>query len=111
MSGFYTDPGNVALADKHADRHPGTVGLLRHFSFEHLPPALKAVSAPCAALADEMVANLPDGPELTTGLRKLLEAKDCFVRRCVEVMREAGAPPPTNKPEPFLTADTPEEGP
>lgn len=25
--------------------------------------------------------NLPDGPELsTTGLRKLLKAKDCFVR-------------------------------
>jgi hypothetical protein len=24
--------------------------------------------------------TLPDGPEKTTGLRKLLEAKDCFVR-------------------------------
>lgn len=27
-----------------------------------------------------MIEVLPDGPELTAGLRKLLEAKDCFVR-------------------------------
>jgi hypothetical protein len=27
-----------------------------------------------------MINNLPDGTELTAGLRKLLEAKDCFVR-------------------------------
>jgi len=31
-------------------------------------------------LAEAMIRELPDGPELTTGLRKLLEAKDCFVR-------------------------------
>lgn len=28
-----------------------------------------------------MIRELPDGPELTAGLRKLLEAKDCFVRQ------------------------------
>jgi hypothetical protein len=27
-----------------------------------------------------MLQTLPPGPELTAGLRKLLEAKDCFVR-------------------------------
>jgi hypothetical protein len=27
-----------------------------------------------------MIYQLPDGPELIAGLRKLLEAKDCFVR-------------------------------
>jgi hypothetical protein len=27
-----------------------------------------------------MISDLPDGPELSAGLRKLLEAKDCFVR-------------------------------
>lgn len=27
-----------------------------------------------------VINTLPDGPELTAGLRKLLEAKDCFVR-------------------------------
>lgn len=34
----------------------------------------------CGALADDMIASCPDGPELSAGLRKLLEAKDCFVR-------------------------------
>ena len=27
-----------------------------------------------------MIETLPDSPELTAGLRKLLEAKDCMVR-------------------------------
>ncbi|PRY56421.1 hypothetical protein B0I28_10970 [Glycomyces artemisiae] len=31
-----------------------------------------------------MIAALPDGPELTAGLRKLLEAKDCFVRAALD---------------------------
>ena len=28
---------------------------------------------------------LPDGPEKSAGLRKLLEAKDCFVRSAIEL--------------------------
>ena len=64
----------------YGDRHPGTLGLLRFFSWEHLPESLRPVSQECARLADRMVRMLPDGPELTAGLRKLLEAKDCFVR-------------------------------
>ena len=87
----------------HTDRHPATTGVLAHFQFGHLPPALQAISEPCARLANEMVAELPDGPELTTGLRKLLEAKDCFVRRQVEHLREIEAIPRANTPEPFLT--------
>jgi len=31
-----------------------------------------------------MIRVLPDGPELTSGLRKLLEAKDCFVRAALD---------------------------
>jgi hypothetical protein len=89
----------------HTDRHPATTGLLAHFQFGHLPPALQAISEPCARLANEMVAELPDGPELTTGLRKLLEAKDCFVRRQVEHLREIEATPRANTPEPFLTGE------
>jgi hypothetical protein len=61
-------------------RHPGTAGIAKFFAFDHLPEALQAISKPCHDLAAEMIAALPDGPELTTGLRKLLEAKDCFVR-------------------------------
>jgi hypothetical protein len=70
----------MGLMDEFADRHPGTTGLLRFFAFDHLPPHLRAVSQPCCFLAEAMVRALPDGPELTAGLRK---AKDCFVRQAV----------------------------
>jgi hypothetical protein len=63
-----------------ANRHPATRQIARYFDFAHLPEPLKRISAPCGLLAERMIAELPDGPELTTGLRKLLEAKDCFVR-------------------------------
>jgi len=61
-------------------RHPGTTQLAQHFAYEHLRPELASVSKPCHDLAEAMIAALSDGPELTAGLRKLLEAKDCFVR-------------------------------
>jgi hypothetical protein len=67
-----------------ADRHPATIGILRHFASDHLPEHLQRVSRPCVDLAGMMVDALPDGPELTTGLRKLLEAKDCFVRAALD---------------------------
>lgn len=63
-----------------AARHPGTTHLLQFFDAEHLPERLQEISIPCAVLAARMAGSLPDGPELTAGLRKLLEAKDCFVR-------------------------------
>jgi hypothetical protein len=63
-----------------SERHPSTQAIMRFFEFAHLPEAQRRISAPAGLLAERMVAELPDGPELTTGLRKLLEAKDCFVR-------------------------------
>jgi hypothetical protein len=62
-----------------ADPHPTTAAILQYFAFDHLPPHLQAVSAPFHALAHDMIGQLT-GPELTAGLRKLLEAKDCMVR-------------------------------
>ena len=68
-----------------SDRHPATVGLQRFF--EKIPLASKEqaeemdqIRTSVSSLAGEMVDRCPDGPELSTGLRKLLEAKDCFVR-------------------------------
>lgn len=61
-------------------RHPGTVGVLRHFRFAHLPAALQAFSRPACDLAMHMADTLPEGPDLTCGLRELLAAKDNFVR-------------------------------
>lgn len=60
--------------------HPATEKLLGYFSYEHLPPHLQQVSALVHAVAWKMASDLPEGPEVTVGLRKLLEAKDCFVR-------------------------------
>jgi hypothetical protein len=73
------------------DRHPATVAILRHFEYGHLPVHLAAISQQCARLAYEMADQLTDGPELTAGLRKLLEAKDCFVRAVIEQRRNASS--------------------
>jgi len=59
--------------------HPNTEAILRFFEWKHLPPKLQEISRPFAELAVDMAGRL-DGPELTAGLRKLLEAKDCCVR-------------------------------
>lgn len=69
-------------------RHPATTQLLRWFTWEHLPEDLQGISAMCQSLAESMVTRLPDGPELSAGLRKLLEAKDCFVRAAVAAREE-----------------------
>ena len=54
--------------------------LLDFFKYEHLPEHLVEVIKPVCLLALKMYETLPRGPEKTAGLRKLLEAKDCFVR-------------------------------
>lgn len=65
-------------------RHPGTAAVAKHFGYAHLPEHLQPISQPCHDLAEEMLRRLPDSPELTAGLRKLLEAKDCFVRAALD---------------------------
>lgn len=54
--------------------------IMRYFAYSHLPEKLQAVSKPLGDLAIALDEALPDGPEKSAGLRKLLEAKDCFVR-------------------------------
>jgi hypothetical protein len=71
--------------------------ILKHFRYEHLPPKLQAVSKPFCDLARAVCGvssampegtsvefPLPAGEERDAGLRKLLEAKDCFVRAALE---------------------------
>jgi hypothetical protein len=72
------------------ERHPAVTFLLRYFEYAHLPAHLQAVSGPVCDLAHQMAAQLPDSQELATGLRKLLEAKDCLVRAALDAPREAG---------------------
>ena len=54
--------------------------IMKYFDFTHLPGDLQGVTGDVYALACSMDAQLPDGPEKSAGLRKLLEARECFVR-------------------------------
>jgi hypothetical protein len=54
--------------------------LRQFFAYDHLRPELQGVSQGFAELAGEIDETLPENPEKTTALRKLLEAKDCAVR-------------------------------
>jgi hypothetical protein len=54
--------------------------IMKFFEFKHLPEKLQDVSVRFWVVAEAMDKMLPDGPEKSAGLRKLLEAKDCFVR-------------------------------
>ncbi|MFE7072723.1 hypothetical protein ACFU96_21835 [Streptomyces sp. NPDC057620] len=76
------------MSDPYTDRHPGTAHIAKFFAYAHLPEHLQAVSRPFQELADQMISVLPDGPELTAGLRKLLEAKDCMVRAALDAQQE-----------------------
>lgn len=58
---------------------------IQYFSYGHLAAKLQEVAKPIADLAHLMEKSLPDGPEKSAGMRKLLEAKDCFARSALEV--------------------------
>lgn len=57
--------------------------LIQYFEYAHLKPELQKISKPLGELALTLDALLPDNPEKEMGLRKLLEAKDCFVRASI----------------------------
>lgn len=59
--------------------------IMQYFKWKHLPEHLQWVSEAVAGVATMMDENLPPGAEKSAGLRKLLEAKDCFVRAALEV--------------------------
>jgi hypothetical protein len=54
--------------------------ILIHFDGAHLPIQLRAIAKPFEDLAGTLDALLPEGPEKSTALRKLLESLDCVVR-------------------------------
>lgn len=70
----------VAKGGKITQETHMTEHILQFFTYAHLPPELRAVSAPFADLAQSLVESLPRNPERTVALRKLLEAKDAAVR-------------------------------
>ncbi|MDJ0828133.1 MAG: hypothetical protein QNJ16_21875 [Rhodobacter sp.] len=58
--------------------------ILKFFDYKHLPQDLQEVSEGFAVLAHHLDEKLPECAEKSAGLRKLLEAKDCFVRAKIE---------------------------
>lgn len=54
--------------------------MMQFFAFAHLKPELQAISEPFCHMAEAIMTTLPENPERTMALRKLLEAKDCAVR-------------------------------
>jgi len=76
--------GGIVAVNPSITLHPSTAQILRYFAYRHLPVKLQEVSRPFGDLAEMMVNSLPQGPELTAGLRKLLEAKDCAVRAALD---------------------------
>ncbi|WP_432793694.1 hypothetical protein [Rhodococcus ruber] len=80
----WINPEDVVAETRRVEkRHPGTDHLLELFEYGHLPEHLQFVSAHFHAVAHQITRALGDGPELTAGLRKLLEAKDCMVRQAM----------------------------
>jgi hypothetical protein len=71
------------------ERHPSVQHFEPLFAFDRLPEGpIRGASMSCAMLAEVFVSEFPDGPELSAGLRKLLEARDCFVRVAVLATRD-----------------------
>ena len=58
--------------------------IMKYFKYSHLPEHLQEVSRFIGLLAMRMDTVLPGSAEKSAGLRKLLEAKDCFVRAALK---------------------------
>ncbi|MEU4391621.1 hypothetical protein [Kribbella sp. NPDC023855] len=61
-------------------RYNATRQVGQYFAYDHLTGDARLASEACCQLAVSMLLTTPDSPELTVALRKLLEAKDAFVR-------------------------------
>ncbi len=59
--------------------------IIRWFSYAHLPEKMQPTSKIFAEMASVMLAMCPtNSAERTGAFRKLLEAKDCYVRASIE---------------------------
>jgi len=56
---------------------------LQFFEHDHLPPNLQEVSRPFGELAGWMMTRLPENPQRTIAIQKLMEAKDAAVRAAI----------------------------
>lgn len=85
---------SVERADMSVDlseRHPEVQRLYEYFSYKHLRPRLQDIARHYNWAALRVIHMLPDSPELTVCLRKLLESKDCAVRAALTALEEPEA--------------------
>lgn len=73
-----------------SDRNHFTQHIVSFFDTEHLSDDLKPVMEIFMNTLADLLDELPDGIEFTAGLRKLLEAKDCFIRHAVTLRPKEG---------------------
>lgn len=72
---------NKTIREGLKNRHPSSTHMLKVLAPNpNLTEDLANIAEANSDLGLSMFLELPDGPELTAGLRKLVEAKDCFVR-------------------------------
>ena len=67
-----------------SNRQPAVQAVYKYFAYGHLPEDKQAISKRICLTANDMLSEIADSAELTVGLRKLLEAKDCFVRASIK---------------------------
>lgn len=66
--------------------HISTRQVLRYFRFEHLKAGLgREIASYYADMATRLAERLPEDPETTVAIRKLLESKDAAVRAALEI--------------------------
>jgi hypothetical protein len=75
----------MGMHDENEDkRHPSTEHMLTMLTPNpNLTGRMWEIANEFSEVAAHMIGELEDSPELTAGLRKLLEAKDCFIRAAV----------------------------
>ena len=67
-----------------AGRHPAVVTLAGYFDARRVGELGRPIAAELEHTARTMLACIPDHPELSVGLRKLLEARECFIRAATD---------------------------
>jgi hypothetical protein len=80
-------------------RNPAVQHVAQFFEYDHLPSPLREISEDIHDIAEHFILDIEDSPMLTTGLHKLLEAKDALVRAKLTQVNKAkggtlGAPLP-----------------
>jgi hypothetical protein len=58
--------------------------MMRLFKYDHLPRPLQRISAPFGMVAAWIARSFPDTEQTRLAMQKLVEAKDCAVRGCLD---------------------------